>query len=118
MVYISHAANVLILIAVCAALFRGDAGMDGAFGPDTPARRILACVYFAILVTSLYALIRAGFGAPHIAVQIAMVLFPLQIAYKLLTAIAVGLDNSVVVANLAVVALHTVTMIVLLRASA
>ena len=115
MVYISHAANVLILIAVCTALWRGDTGMDDAFGPDSPARRILACVYFAILLTSLYALIRAGFGASHIALQIALVLFPLQIIYKLATAFAVGIDNPVVVTNLAVVALHTATLIAMLR---
>ena len=117
MVYISHAANVLILIAVCTALWRGDTGMDDAFGPDSPARRILACVYFAILLASLYALMRAGFGAPQIAVQIAMALFPPQIAYKLATAFAVGTDNPVVVTNLAVVALHTVTLVVMLRSA-
>lgn len=115
MVYISHAANVLILIAVCTALWRGDAGMEDAFGPDSPARRILACVYFAILLTSLYALIRAGIGAPHIAVQIALVLFPLQITYKLTTAFAVGMDNPVVLTNLAVVALHAATLIAIWR---
>ena len=85
--------------------------------PLGPARCILACVYFAILFASLYALIRAGFGAPHIAVQIALVLFPLQIIYKLATAFAVGIDNPVVVTNLAVVALHSVTLIVMLRSS-
>lgn len=115
MVYISHAANLLILIAVCAALLRGDTGMNDAFGPDSPARRILACIYFTILLTSLYALIRAGFGAPQVAVQIALVLFPLQITYKLATAFAVGIDNPVVITNLAVVALHSVTLVVMLR---
>ena len=47
--------------------------------------------------------------------QIALVLFPLQIIYKLATAVAVGIDNPVVVTNLAVVALHSVTLIVMLR---
>mgnify|MGYP000191385809 CR=1 FL=1 len=117
MVYVSHAANVLILIAVCSALWRGDAGMDAAFGPDTPARRILTCFYVAILLASLYALVRAGFGAPHIAIQIALVLFPLQIIYKVATVFAVGLDNAVVQANLAVVALHCVTLVVLTRSA-
>lgn len=114
MIYVSHAANVLILIAVCSTLWRGDVGLDANFGPDTPARRILACVYFAILLASLYALLRAGLGAPHIAFQIALVLFPLQIIYKVATAFVVGIDNAVVQANLAVVALHCVTMVVLI----
>ena len=117
MIYVSHAANILILIAVCRALWRGDVGLDASFGPDTPARRILACVYFAILLASLYALLRAGLGAPHIAVQIALVLFPLQIIYKITTAFAVGLENAVVQANLAVVALHCVTMVALIRSA-
>ncbi len=117
MVYVSHAANVLILIAVCSALWRGDAGLDASLGPDTPARRILACVYLAILLASLYALLRAGFGAQQVAVQIALVLFPLQIVYKVATAFAAGLENVVVQANLAVVALHCVTMVVLIRSA-
>lgn len=117
MIYVSHAANVLILTAVCTTLLRGDIGMDDAFGSDSPSRRILTCVYVAILLASLYALVRAGFGAPHIAVQIALVLFPLQIAYKLMTAFAVGLDNPVVLTNLAVVALHSVTLVAFLRSA-
>lgn len=91
---------------MCAVLLRGDSGMDDAFGPDSPARRILACVSFAILLISAYALIRAGLGAPEMAVQIALVLFPLQIVYKLTTAFAVGLDNPVVLTNLCVAALR------------
>ncbi|WP_299413184.1 hypothetical protein [uncultured Sulfitobacter sp.] len=110
MLYISHAANVLILIPVCLSLWRDASGMSEAFGPDTPARRILACVYFAILLTSLYALLRAGFGAPQIALSIALVLFPLQIIYKTATALIVGVNNPVVVTNLAVVALHSITL--------
>ena len=113
MIYISHATNVLILIAVCSALLRNAPGMTEAFGPDTPARRILTCIYITILATSLYALVRAGLGAPHIALSIALVLFPLQIIYKTATAFLVGLDNPVVVANLGVAALHSVTLAML-----
>ena len=110
MVYISHLANVVILIAVCTALWRDDPAMAEAFGPDTVARRILGCVYATILLTSLYALLRAGLGAPQVAISIALVLFPLQIIYKLATVYAVGAANPVVVANLAVVALHCLTL--------
>ncbi len=110
MILLSHAGNVLILIAVCTALWRDAPGIADAFGPDTVARRILACVYLAILLASLYALIRAGLGAPQVALSVGLVLFPLQIVYKLATAVAVGLDNPVVLTNLAVVALHCVTL--------
>jgi|AntRauMFilla1563_2_1112583.scaffolds.fasta_scaffold20052_2 hypothetical protein len=100
----------MILMPVCFGLLRGTAGMDAAFGPDTPARGILTCVYIAILIISLYALVRAGLGAPQVALGIALVLFPLQILYKAATAIVVGVDNPVVIANLGVIALHSVTL--------
>lgn len=110
MVYVSHAVNVVVLCAVCAALLRNDPTMEAAFGPASPARGILTCVYLAILLTSLYALVRAGFGAPHVALNIALVLFPLQILYKTATAFVVGTDNPVVITNLAISALHAVTL--------
>lgn len=110
MIYLSYTANVVVLCAVCAALLRNDPAMEAAFGPASPARGILTCVYLAILITSLYALVRAGFGAPHVALSIALVLFPLQILYKTATAFVVGIDNPVVVTNLAIAALHAVTL--------
>lgn len=110
MLYLSHAANVLILTAVCAALLRNAPEMDAAFGPASPARGILTCIYIAILLASLFALGCAVAGAPQIALHIALVLFPLQIVYKTATAFAVGVDNPVVITNLAVVALHSITL--------
>lgn len=109
---LSFAANALITFSVAAAMLRGRADMDDAFGPDTPARRILACVYLAIGGVSIYALIQLGMGQTGIAQAVGMTLFPLQIAYKLLTAFAVGLRNPVVRTNLAVVVLLAVTLII------
>jgi len=110
MAYISHTANVILLIAVCSALFRDAPGMADAFGPGSLARCILACVYLSTLIASAYALAMAAYGAPQTAVQIAIVLFPLPIIYKTASAFTVGIDNPVVEANLAVVALHSVTL--------
>ena len=108
---LSFAANALITFSVAAAMLRGRGDMENAFGPDTPARRILACVYLAIGGVSIYALIQIVTGQPEIAQAVALTLFPLQITYKLLTAYAVGPHNPVVRANLAVVALLAVTLL-------
>ncbi|QUJ75845.1 hypothetical protein KDD17_12985 [Sulfitobacter albidus] len=110
MVIVSHALNVLILIAVVPALWRDAPGTAEAFGPDTPARRILMCVYLAILLTSVVALILAGMGHYGMALTIGLVLFPMQILYKTATAFAVGIDNPVVITNLVVVVVHSITL--------
>lgn len=107
---LSFIANALITLTVANAIRRDAAGMIEAFGPDTPARRILACLYVAIGVLSLYALMHMALGRPDIALAIATTLFPLQIVYKLLTAVAVGLKSTVVRANLAVVVLLILTL--------
>lgn len=114
MIYISHAANVIVLIGVCTALLRNSADMDTAFGPDTAARRILICIYGTILLTSLYALVMALVSAPHVSLSVGFVLFPLQIIYKVATAFLVGVHNPVVRANLGIAALHSVTLIAVL----
>ena len=111
---VSHGVNVVVLLLVLRGLAAGDAAMDGAYGPDTPARRILACLYLAILLASLAALVSAAFakleGEAFAAFAWASVaLFAVQVVYKVATAAAVGLANPVVVANLAIAALHAVT---------
>ena len=74
---------------------------DAAFGPDTPARRILACLYLAIALASLF-----GLALPAYAVSIALVLFPIQILYKTLTVgIVRSVRNPVVLSNIAIAAL-------------
>jgi hypothetical protein len=101
------------LVFVCATLLRDTPQMEAAFGPATPARAILTCVYLAILLASLFALICAAAGAPHVTLTIALVLFPLQIIYKTATAVIVGIDNPVVITNLMVAALHSTTLAML-----
>jgi hypothetical protein len=108
---LSFIANALITLTVANAIRRNTAGMVEAFGPDTPARRILACLYVAIGVLSLYALMHMALGRPDIARAIGMTLFPLQILYKPLTAVAVGLQSAVVRANLAVVVLLALALV-------
>jgi hypothetical protein len=108
MIWVSFLVNIAVLVPVLVGLVRGTKGMDGAFGPDTPSRRILACVYATILLASLAALV-----FPDKAAEIAHTLFPLQILYKILTLPALGLRHPVARANAAIAVLHTVTMVTL-----
>lgn len=112
MIMLSHLVNIAVTFAVVGALWRDTPGMASAYGLDAPARRILACVYLAIGLASLYALARAALGAPHIAGQIGLTLFPLQILYKIMTVAVLGFAHPVVIANLMVVALHVATLLV------
>ena len=80
--------------------------MDAVFGPDTTARQILACLYLSIAVCSMVALADASLRLP-----IVLVLFPLQIFYKVLTALVVtDRGNPVTRANLAISALHGLSL--------
>jgi hypothetical protein len=112
MIACSFLANVLITFLVVAALWRDGANMAEAFGADSPARRILACVYGAIGIVSLYALVQIAVGNFAIAATVGSTLFPLQIIYKVGTAAAVGPRHPVVIANLGVVALHGSTLFI------
>lgn len=108
---LSFIANIAITFAVAFAISRNHPGMTEVYGPDTPARRILACVYTANGLVSLYALVQMGLGHADIARDIAFTLFPLQILYKLATARALWVMHPVVLANLGVSALLAVTLI-------
>jgi hypothetical protein len=79
---------------------------DAVFGPDSPSRRILACLYLAIALVSL-----AGLSIPQFRLPIVFVLFPLQIIYKLLTVVIVrDLRNPVPWCNLAISTLLGVSL--------
>ena len=107
---ISFVANALITFAVSFGIWQDQPGMTDAYGPDSPARRILMCVYLAIGLVSLYALSQMGLGRMELARTIGLTLFPLQILYKLLTVWAVSPQHPVVIANICVVVLLAVTL--------
>ncbi len=113
MLTFSLLANVAITFAVTFAIWRNSDHIAVVFGPDTPARRILACVYLAIGVASLYALVQLAAGQPDVTRAVAITLMPLQIVYKLMTAISISPRHPVVAANLCIVALHAVTLLTL-----
>lgn len=80
--------------------------LDVVFGPDTPSRRILSCLYLAIAAVSAVALVVAPLRVP-----IVVVLLPLQILYKVLTLFFVADSrNPVPWWNLVISALHAVSL--------
>lgn len=115
-VLLSYGVNILVLLWLVVSLSQGSPSMDMPYGLDTPARRILGCVYGAILLASVAGLGLLGWrGVGHSFVYFTLTLFGLQIVYKVLTAVAVGPSNPVVLANLAISALHAVSMVLLWR---
>ncbi len=76
--------------------------VEDIYGGDTAAKRILSSLYLAIAAVSVWAL-----ASPEWTLEIAFVLFPLQIVYKLLTLPVVGdLENPVPWSNLAISGWH------------
>ena len=107
---LSFLANAVLTFTVAAGFFRNHPGMTEVYGPDSPARRILGCVYMAIGLISLYALLVLIIGNGSISTAIAATLFPLQIIYKLMSAVAVRPTHPVVIANLGISALLALTL--------
>ena len=103
MVVVSLVANVVVLVPVIWGLAAGT--QHAAFGPDTPARRILICVYGAILVLSAVLLAWPGGRA-----ALAPGLLVVRVAYKLATVPILGVGHPVAVANLAIAALHALAL--------
>ena len=111
-VYLSHIVNVLVAGMMGTLLFFNiNSPILEVFGPETPSRQILSCVYFSIAIMSSVALI-----SKSKIITIAVVLFPMQIVYKLLTLIAVSDKfNPVPWSNLAVSLLHAYTLYVIYK---
>ncbi|MFL4469791.1 hypothetical protein ACERZ8_07895 [Tateyamaria armeniaca] len=107
--------NVVILAPVIWSLsFRG-AGMDVAFGADTPARRILACVYGSIALLSIGLIVLHSAAHPW-AIPMTLALFAVQIIYKAATLWAVGVANPVVMTNMLVIVVQAIAIVTVWRA--
>ena len=106
-VYLSHIVNVLVAGMMGSLLFfNSNSPIIEVFGPQTPARQILSCVYLSIASMSSVALI-----SKHKTIGIAVVLFPVQIVYKILTLFAVSdMLNPVPWSNLAISILHAYSL--------
>jgi len=112
LILLSLIVNVLVAgymgTAIGFSLHRALPRLDEVFGPDTPARRILACLYWAIAAASLLAIASEKLRLPIITIR-----FPLQIFYKLLTLLLItDRRNPVPWANLAISLLHVASLYV------
>jgi hypothetical protein len=109
-VYLSLGVNILVAGFWGSVLFRNAyPKLARPFGADTEARRILACLYIAIAVASIVAVVNESW-----LVQIVTVLFPLQILYKVLTIFAVqDIRNPIVISNVVIAVLHVISLFVL-----
>lgn len=104
LVVVSLVVNLAVLAPVCAGLVSRAAWAEEAFGPPTPARSILLSIYGTIFAASAVLLAR-----PEPAAVAA--LLGVQVLYKLTTPITVGtVRHPVVASNLAIAALHAVTL--------
>jgi hypothetical protein len=105
-VEVSHVVNIVVAGVIGLLILGGSPRMTRVYGEDSPARRILACLYLAIAAASAYALLDA-----ERLIAIAVVLFPVQIVYKLLTLVVVrDRRNPVLWWNLAISVLHAVAL--------
>lgn len=96
--------NIAVLVPVCASILGNAGWVEAAYGPATPARGILLALYAAILVVSAGLLFKP---MPHMVAALLIV----QIVYKLLTPLTVGmLVHPVVLSNFGIAAFHGVTL--------
>jgi hypothetical protein len=70
--------------------------LEKAYGPDSEERNILASIYFAIRVGSIWAMCLTGVDA----IEMALPILYLQIIYNLSTVLTVGFKKLVVISNL------------------
>lgn len=109
LVVVSLAVNIVVLVPITFGLLADAEWARHVYGPRQPGRQILLAVYSAILIVSAGLLVR---GDTHGA----LALFAVQVVYKVLSLLTVGnARNPVVVSNLAIAALHTVTIASQLR---
>ncbi len=101
--------NVLALVPICTALILDADRITRAYGPATEGRAVLLSIYLSILAMSLVLLKRPD-------ARMISALLAVQVIYKVTTPFTVGtLANPAVISNLAIAALHSVTLWYLLR---
>ena len=104
MIKVSLAVNIVVLTTVCLGIINKARWIPYGYGGDQPSLRILLAVYLAILISSFILLLRPN-------LYFICALLGLQVTYKFLTPFTVGsLYNPVVLSNLLVALLHSITL--------
>lgn len=116
MLTISLLVNAVIVFPVSYGMLSGQPGMDAVFGTTSAARHILASVYLGIGLVSVAGLAGLALGQSQYVVPMAAGLLVMQVTYKLITVVTVGLASPVVLTNIAVIGVHAVTLAVIARA--
>ncbi|MFC5380467.1 hypothetical protein [Aquipuribacter nitratireducens] len=113
---VSLVLNVLVLVPVTGSLLLGARWPAGAYGERTPARDILLAIYLAILAGSaalLVTVLVASRRLPDLEPAV-LALLGLQVVYKVLSGVTVrDLRNPVVLSNLGIAVVHSVTIALL-----
>lgn len=106
---LSLSTNILVLTPVCLGLMLDAAWVPNGWGEFSPARGILLSIYASILLVSVGLLLRQE------PIAVASLLL-VQVIYKITTPWTVGsLENPVVISNLVVAVMHTVTLVLIFR---
>lgn len=109
MIVLSLLLNTLVLAPVCYGLVTNASWVNEAYGEATSARSILLSVYLAIAVVSLGLLFLRD---PKLVASLILI----QMIYKVTTPFTVGsITNPVVVSNLLIAAVHSVTLFLIYR---
>jgi hypothetical protein len=104
---LSLSLNVAVLVPVCAGLISDARWTRSSYGARSPARGILLAIYLTLCGASLLLLVSAP-AQPAVARALLM----MQVVYKLATPLtARTLRNAVVLSNVAIAAVHTVTLV-------
>ena len=106
---LSLAVNILVLVPIVVLMSIKSPLVDEAWGPFSAARGILFSIYYTLLSASIVLVI-----IPIPAFIAALLL--VQVIYKITTPVTVGrLQNPVVLSNLVIAALHSVTLVSIFR---
>lgn len=107
-VYVSLVINVVVagFWGIVLGFFPQARFRNWPYGGDTPGSRILASLYLAITFFSLYALVQ-----PDRLYAVCIFLFGFQIVYKSLSSITIrDFRNPVVLSNLLIVVIHSISL--------
>ncbi|MEM1377711.1 MAG: hypothetical protein AAGG69_10010 [Pseudomonadota bacterium] len=110
LIILSHIVNIVVVTIIPFLIFTNAPSMVEAYGPDTPARRILACLYATIALTSAATLVMLAMGRVQAVLWVSAALFAIQTVYKVGTWPTVGLGHPVVNANLMISVLHAASL--------
>ena len=97
--------NIILLLPVCMILLMNGKAADRAWGAKTDGRSILLAVYFTILLF----IVLLFFVGPSGLLPIVHTLLAIQITFKLISVITIGISSAVVISNIAIGLLHSGT---------